>query len=77
MTSSDGQVTAIFGREVIGLSVSDVLPFLDRDNKGVLEWPRVAWKARYSANFKDGEEGHGWVPCTIEVLKTDLPAGVR
>ena len=34
----------------------------------------MAWKARYSANFQDGEEGHGWVPCTIEVLKTDIPS---
>ena len=74
MTSSDGQVAAIFGRAVKGLPVSDVLPFLDRDDKGVLEWARVAWKARYSANFEDGEEGYGWVPCTIEVLETDIPA---
>jgi len=74
VTSSDGQIAAIFGREINGLSVSDVLPFLDRDDKGILEWGRVAWKARYSANFEDGKEGHGWVPCTIEVLKTDIPA---
>ena len=74
MTSSEGQVVAIFGREIDGLSVTDILPFLDRDNKGILEWARVSWKARYSANFQDGEEGHGWVPCTIEVLKTDIPS---
>ena len=64
---------AIFGREIDGLSVSEVLPFLDRDDKGVLEWGRVSWKARYSANFEDGPEGRGFVPCTVEVLKTDLP----
>lgn len=75
VASSDGQVAAIFGRGIKGLSVSDVLPFLDRDDKGVLEWARVAWKARYSANFEDGKEGHGWVPCTIEVLETDIPSG--
>jgi protein-serine/threonine kinase len=71
--SSDGQVVAIFGREILGQSVSDVLPFLDRDDKGILEWNRISWKARYCANFKDGDEGQGWVPCTIEVLKTELP----
>ena len=65
---------AIFGREIDGLSVSDVLPFLDRDDKGILEWGRVAWKARYCANFEDGPEGQGWVPCTVEVLKTDIPS---
>jgi protein-serine/threonine kinase len=71
--SSDGQVVAIFGREVKGLSVCDILPFLDRDDKGVLEWQRVAWKAQYSTNFEDSEHERGWVPCTIEVLKTDIP----
>jgi protein-serine/threonine kinase len=71
--SSGGQVTAIFGREITGLSVSDVLPFLDRDDKDILEWGRVSWKARYCANFEDGAEGHGWVPCTIEVLKVYAP----
>jgi protein-serine/threonine kinase len=64
---------AIFGREIDGLSVSEVLPFLDRDDKGVLEWGRVSWKARYCANFEDGSEGQGWVPCTVEVLKTHIP----
>ena len=71
--SSDGQVVAIFGREILGLSVGDILPFLDRDDKGILEWKRISWKARYCANFDDGDEGQGWVPCTIEVLKTELP----
>jgi protein-serine/threonine kinase len=68
---------AIFGREIDGLSVSEILPFLDRDDKGILEWARVSWKARYCANFEDGSEGHGWVPCTVEVLKTDIPASDR
>lgn len=39
-----------------------------------MEWSRISWKARYCANFEDGAEGQGWIPCTIEVLKTDLPA---
>lgn len=65
---------AIFGREIDGLSVSDVLPFLDRDDKGILEWGRISWKARYCANFQDGSEGQDWVPCTVEVLKTDIPS---
>ena len=64
---------AIFGRQISGLSVSDVLPFLDRDDKGILEWGRISWKARYCANFQDGAEGQGWVPCTVEVLNTDIP----
>jgi protein-serine/threonine kinase len=64
---------AIFGRDITSLKVSEVLPFLDRDDKGVIEWGRISWKARYCANFQDGEEGRGWVPCTIEVLKTDFP----
>lgn len=72
--SSDGQVVAIFGREIVGLTVRDVLPFLDRDDKCILEWNRISWKARYCANFKDDDEGQGWVPCTIEVLKADIPS---
>ena len=74
ITSSEGQITAIFGRPINGLTVKDILPFLDRDDKGILEWERISWKARYSADFHDGEEeGHNWVPCGIEVLKTDVP----
>ena len=64
---------AIFGRDITSLKIEKVLPFLDRDDKGILEWGRISWKARYCANFQDGEEGHGWVPCTVEVLKTDIP----
>jgi hypothetical protein len=64
---------AIFGRQLSGLAVSDILPFLDRDDKGILEWGRISWKARYCANFQDGDEGQGWVPCTVEVLNTDIP----
>ena len=71
--ASEGQIRAIFGRDVDGLLIDEVLPFLDRDDKGVLEWNRVSWKARYCANFQDGEEGHGYVPCTVEVLKQDIP----
>ena len=39
----------------------------------MLEWNRVSWKARYCANFQDGEEGRGYVPCTVEVVKTNIP----
>jgi protein-serine/threonine kinase len=64
---------AIFGRDINSLKVADFLPFLDRNDKEVLEWGRISWKARYCANFQDGEEGYGYVPCTVEVLKTDIP----
>src|SRR5579862_3511193 len=72
--ASEGQTTAIFGREVTGLRISDVLPFLDRDDKGMLEWNRVSWKARYCANVANaGDEGQNYIPCTVEVMKADIP----
>jgi protein-serine/threonine kinase len=64
---------AIFGRDINSLKVSQVLPFLDRDDKGILEWGRISWKSRYCANFDDGNEAHAFVPCTVEVLKTEIP----
>ena len=75
MTSSEGQVEAIFGREINGLTINDIFPFLEneRDNKRVLQWNRLSWKARFSANYEDGVEEHCRVPCTIEVLKVRVP----